>query len=222
MIAILDTGIIDAEYCCCFKYLACPNQIREYLAMTAASEARPFEGLTVPAPGTFSLDPAHTTVGFVARHLVVSKVRGSFTEVSGKIQVAENPLDSTVEVVIGAGSITTGQPDRDNHLRSADFLELEKYPNLTYRSTGVKSHKGNTFVLAGELTIRDTTREVDLEVEYDGTIVSPYGKEVIAFTASTEFNREDWGITWNVAVEAGGVMVGKTVKIEITVEAVRD
>jgi polyisoprenoid-binding protein YceI len=190
--------------------------------MTAASEVRPFEGLTVPTAGTFSLDPAHTTVGFVARHLVVSKVRGSFTEVSGTIQVAENPLDSTVEVVIGAASITTGQPDRDNHLRSADFLELDKYPNLTYRSTGVKSHKGNTFVLAGALTIRDVTREVDLEVEYDGTIVSPYGQEVIAFTATTEIDREAFGITWNQAIEAGGVMVGKTVKIELSVEATRN
>jgi polyisoprenoid-binding protein YceI len=190
--------------------------------MTAASEVRPFEGLTVPTAGTFSLDPAHSTVGFVARHLVVSKVRGSFTEVSGTIQIAENPLDSTVEVVIGAASITTGQPDRDNHLRSADFLELDKYPNLTYRSTGVKSHKGNSFVLAGELTIRDVTREVDLEVEYDGTIVSPYGQEVIAFTATTEIDRESFGITWNQAIEAGGVMVGKTVKIELSVEATRN
>jgi polyisoprenoid-binding protein YceI len=190
--------------------------------MTAASEVRPFEGLTVPTAGTFSLDPAHTTVGFVARHLVVSKVRGSFTEVSGTIQVAENPLDSTVEVVIGAASITTGQADRDNHLRGADFLELEKYPNLTYRSTGVKSHKGNSFVLAGELTIRDVTREVDLAVEYDGTIVSPYGQEVIAFTATTEIDREAFGITWNQAIEAGGVMVGKAVKIELSVEATRN
>jgi polyisoprenoid-binding protein YceI len=189
--------------------------------MTAPSEIRPFEGLTIPSAGTFALDPAHTTVGFVARHLVVSKVRGSFSEVSGTITVADNPLESSVEVVIGAASINTGQPDRDNHLRSADFLELEKYPNLTYRSTGVKSHKGNEFVLAGELTIRDVTRAVDLEVEYDGTIVSPYGQEVIAFTASTEIDREEFGITWNQAIEAGGVMVGKKVKIELNIEATR-
>jgi polyisoprenoid-binding protein YceI len=189
--------------------------------MTAPSDIRPFEGLTIPSAGTFALDPAHTTVGFVARHLVVSKVRGSFSEVSGTITVADNPLESAVEVVIGAASINTGQPDRDNHLRSADFLELEKYPNLTYRSTGVKSHKGNEFVLAGELTIRDVTRAVDLEVEYDGTIVSPYGQEVIAFTASTEIDREEFGITWNQAIEAGGVMVGKKVKIELNIEATR-
>jgi polyisoprenoid-binding protein YceI len=189
--------------------------------MTAPSEIRPFEGLTIPSAGTFALDPAHTTVGFVARHLVVSKVRGSFSEVSGTITVADNPLESAVEVVIGAASINTGQPDRDNHLRSADFLELEKYPNLTYRSTGVKSHKGNEFVLAGELTIRDVTRAVDLEVEYDGTVISPYGQEVIAFTASTEIDREEFGITWNQAIEAGGVMVGKKVKIELNIEATR-
>ncbi|MDT5027660.1 MAG: hypothetical protein QOE61_4086 [Micromonosporaceae bacterium] len=189
--------------------------------MTATSDIRPFEGLTIPTAGTFALDPAHTTVGFVARHLVVSKVRGSFSEVSGTITVADNPLESAVEVVIGAASINTGQPDRDNHLRGADFLELEKYPNLTYRSTGVKSHKGNEFVLTGDLTIRDVTRAVDLEVEYDGTIVSPYGQEVIAFTASTEIDREEFGITWNQAIEAGGVMVGKKVKIELNIEATR-
>ena len=189
--------------------------------MSAPSDIRPFEGLIVPGPGTFTIDASHTTVGFVARHLVVSKVRGSFTEVSGTIQVAPNPLDSTVEVTIGAASITTGQADRDNHLRSADFLELEKYPNLVYRSTGVKSHNGNRFVLGGELTVRDVTREVDLEVEYEGTVTSPWGQEVIAFTASTEIDREAWGITWNQALETGGVVVGKKVKIELSVEAVR-
>jgi polyisoprenoid-binding protein YceI len=190
--------------------------------MSAPSDIRPFDGLTIPSAGTFSIDQAHTTVGFVARHLVVSKVRGSFTEVSGTIEVAEDPLESKVEVVIGAASIATGQKDRDNHLRSADFLELEKYPNLVYRSTGVKSHNGNEFVLAGELTIRDVTREVDLAVEYDGTVISPYGQEVIAFTATTEIDREDWGITWNQALETGGVVVGKKVKIELSVEATRN
>lgn len=189
--------------------------------MSAPSDTRPFEGLTIPTAGTFAIDASHTTVGFVARHLVVSKVRGTFGEVSGTITVAANPLESTVEVVIGAASINTGTPDRDNHLRGADFLELDKYPNLTYRSTGVKSHKGNQFVLAGELTIRDVTREVDLDVEYEGTITSPYGQEVIAFTANTEIDREEWGITWNQAIEAGGVVVGKKVKIELSIEATR-
>jgi polyisoprenoid-binding protein YceI len=189
--------------------------------MSAPSDVRPFEGLTIPGPGTFKLDANHTTVGFVARHLVVSKVRGSFTDVSGSIEVAENPLDSKVEVVIAMASITTGQADRDNHLRGADFFEIEKYPTMTYRSTGVKSHKGNEFVLAGELTVRDVTREVDLEVEYDGTIISPYGQEVIAFTARTEIDREAFGITYNQAIEAGGVMIGKVVKVEINTEATR-
>jgi polyisoprenoid-binding protein YceI len=189
--------------------------------MTAPSEIRPFEGLTIPAAGTFAIDPAHTTVGFIVRHLIVSKVRGRFTDVSGTINVAANPLESTVEVVIGAASIDTGQPDRDNHVRSADFLDLEKYPNLTYRSTGVKSHSGSEFVLGGELTIRDVTRDVDLAVEYGGTVMSPFGQEVIAFTATTEIDREEFGIIWNQAIEAGGVAVGKKVKIELDIEATR-
>lgn len=189
--------------------------------MTAPSEVRPFEGLTIPAAGTFAIDPAHTTVGFVVRHLVVSKVRGRFTDVSGTITVAANPLESTVEVVIGAASIDTGQADRDNHVRSADFLDLDKYPNVTYRSTGVKSHSASEFVLGGELTIRDVTRDVDLAVEYGGTVMSPFGQEVIAFTATTEIDREEFGITWNQAIEAGGVVVSKKVKIELDIEATR-
>jgi len=189
--------------------------------MTEPAKVRPFEGLTIPAAGTFTIDPAHTTVGFSVRHLVVSKVRGRFTEVGGTINVSANPLESTVEVVIGAASIDTGQADRDNHVRSADFLDLEKYPNVTYRSTGVKSHSGSEFVLSGELTIRDVTRDVDLAVEYGGTVISPFGQEVIAFTATTEIEREEFGITWNQAIEAGGVAVGKKVKIELDIEATR-
>jgi polyisoprenoid-binding protein YceI len=188
---------------------------------TPAIPTREFDGAQIPQSGTFALDPDHTTVWFVARHLVVSKVRGSFSDVSGSITIAPEPLASAVEVTIGVASISTGQPDRDNHLRSADFLELDKYPNMTYRSTGVKSWSGNEFVLDGELTIRGVSRPVELNVEYDGAAISPYGKEVIAFTASTEIDREDWGINWNQALETGGVLVGKKIKVEITSEAIR-
>jgi polyisoprenoid-binding protein YceI len=111
--------------------------------------------------------------------------------------------------------------DRDNHLRSGDFLDAEKYPELTFRSTRVAEPKGEKFHLVGELTIRDVTREVTLDVEFDGVAVSPWGQEVVAFTASTEIDREEFGITWNQALEAGGVLVGRKVKIELQVEATR-
>src|SRR5689334_13233732 len=128
---------------------------------TPTATGRTFDGVTIPEAGTFTLDAAHTTVGFVARHLMVSKVRGSFTDVAGTITIADAPLDSSVDVIIGAGSITTGSPDRDQHLRSGDFLDLENHPEITFRSTRVAKHSGTDFVLVGDLTIRGVTREVE-------------------------------------------------------------
>lgn len=186
---------------------------------TAAT--REFNGLTIPVAGTYELDQAHKRVGFVARHMMVSKVRGEFTEAAATIIVAEDPLQSSVTAIIQAGSITTAQGDRDAHLKSGDFLEVEKYPTLEFRSTGVKSHSGNEFVLSGELTIKDVTRPVDLHVEFEGVGTSPYGQEIFGFGASTEIDREEFGLTWNVALETGGVLVGKKIKIEIEGEAIR-
>ncbi|MGN9908077.1 YceI family protein [Phytohabitans sp. LJ34] len=182
---------------------------------------RQFEGLTIPAPGTYELDQAHKVVGFVARHMMVSKVRGVFDQATATITVAEDPLESSVVATIQAASINTGAPDRDNHLRSGDFLESEKYETLEFRSTGVKSHSGNEFVLSGDLTIKDVTRSVDLKVEFEGVGRSPFGQDIFGFTASTEIDREDFGLTWNVALETGGVLVGKKIKIELEGEAIR-
>nr|MDT0662761.1 YceI family protein [Micromonospora sp. DSM 115978] len=188
---------------------------------STGSATRSWEGLTIPAAGTYELDQAHKRVGFVARHMMVSKVRGEFAEATATITVAEDPLASSVTATLQAASITTGQADRDNHLRSGDFLESEKYPTLEYRSTGVKSHSGNEFVLAGELTVKGVTRPVDLRVEFEGAGTSPFGQEVFGFSATAEIDREDFGLTWNVAMESGGVLVGKKVKIEIEGEAIR-
>lgn len=190
--------------------------------MTAPTTAtRTWNDLTVPAPGRFALDPAHTRVGFVARHLMVSKVRGSFTGVAGEIMVAEDPTDSAVTVSMDTATITTGAPDRDAHLRGPDFLDAERFPRLTFRSKRLTDLDGTSFTLAGDLTIRDVTREVRLRVDFDGLAVNPWGKEVVAFTARTEIDREAFGITWNVALESGGVLVGKKVTIEIEAQAVR-
>lgn len=190
--------------------------------MTApALDTRTFDGVTIPTPGTFALDAAHSEVAAVVRHLVVSKVRGSFANVTGTIVIAEDALQSSVTASIPADTINTNSPDRDTHLRSADFLDVENHPTLDFRSTSVVSHRGTDFVLRGDLTIRGVTREVDLKVEYDGVARSPWGQEVIAFSASFEFDREEFGITWNQALETGGVLVSKKIAVQISAQAIR-
>jgi polyisoprenoid-binding protein YceI len=185
------------------------------------SAARTYNGTDIPVPGTYALDANHKRVGFVARHLMVSKVRGEFKEATATIVVAEDPLQSSVSATIQADSFHSNQEQRDGHVKSPDFLHTEKWPTLEYRSTGVKSFEGNEFVVTGELTIRDVTRPVDLKVELDGVGRSPYGQDVFGFSATAEIDREDFGITYNMALEAGGVMISKTVKIEIEGEAIR-
>jgi polyisoprenoid-binding protein YceI len=190
--------------------------------MTAPeATTRQWNGITIPTAGTFKLDPVHSQVGFVIRHLMVSKVKGKFAEVEAEITVADDPTASSVTAVIQASSVDTGVPDRDNHIRTGDFLEIEKYPTLTFRSTGVKDAAGDTFTLVGDLTIKDVTKEVELEVEFGGVGKSPYGYEAIGFSAVTEIDREEFGVNFNAALETGGVMLGKKVKIEIEGEAIR-
>jgi polyisoprenoid-binding protein YceI len=186
------------------------------------TETREYHGLKIPATGIFSIDPAHTHVGFVARHMMVSKVRGSFSEVSGKIVVAEDPIQSTAEASIVVKSVSTGVEMRDNHLRSADFFEADRHPTLEFVSTSLHPKGGNEFVLGGDLTIKETTVPVDLDVEFEGVATNPYGKEVFGFTATGEIEREQFGITYNAVLEAGGVMISNIIKIEIDGEAVRD
>lgn len=180
---------------------------------------RDHHGAPVPRAGTYALDPMHSSASFVARHLMISKVRGSFERLSGSIVIADEPERSSAEVVIDATSVTTGVGDRDAHLRSPDFFDVERYPSLSFRSTAVAAAAEGHWAVTGELTIREITRPVVLDVVFDGAVRSPWGDARIAFTASTEIDREDWGLTWNQALEAGGVVVGKTVRIEIEVEA---
>jgi polyisoprenoid-binding protein YceI len=169
----------------------------------------------------WNIDPNHTNAEFVARHMMVTNVRGKFTDVSGSIHFdPANPTATSVEVTLSAASITTGAVDRDNHLRSPDFFDVEKYPHLTFRSTRVESTGKNTARLTGDLTIRDVTRSVTLDVEFVGTGKNPWGMTVAGFEASTRINREDFGLTWNVALEAGGVLVGKEIRIELVVQAI--
>jgi polyisoprenoid-binding protein YceI len=173
---------------------------------------------TLPKTGTWVIDPSHSSVEFVAKHLVVSKVRGRFSSFSGTIEVSD-PIDaSSVDVTIDAASITTNDEQRDGHVKSGDFLDVETFPHLTFRSTGAHHVSGDAWTIPGELTIRDVTKAVELKVDYLGIFTDPWGNEKAAFTASTEIDREEFGITWNQALETGGVLVGKTVKIEIDVQ----
>ncbi|SEG76605.1 Polyisoprenoid-binding protein YceI [Nonomuraea solani] len=180
---------------------------------------RTWESLTIPAAGSYTLDAAHTRIGFVVKHMMVSKVRGHFETFSGSVTIAENPLESSAELTIQAASINTGAGDRDGHLRSDDFLAVEKFPELTFKSTRVTGHSGDEFTVVGDLTIRDVTKEVELTVEYGGAGTTPWGGSLWGYSITTEFDREDFGLTWNQALETGGVLVGKKVKIEIEGEA---
>jgi polyisoprenoid-binding protein YceI len=182
---------------------------------------RQYEDLEIPQAGTYAFDTVHSHVGFVVRHLVVAKARGRFGTFDGRISIAENPDESSVDVTIDASSIDTRDEQRDAHLRSPDFFDVERFPTVTFRSTGVGHASGNRFAVDGDLTIRGVTRPVRLDVELDGVTQDPWGRTRAAFSARTQVNREDFGLTWNQALETGGVLVGKDVTIEIEVETVR-
>jgi polyisoprenoid-binding protein YceI len=174
----------------------------------------------VPVPGHYAIDPAHTSVEFVGRHLMITKVRGRFPDVSGIITVDDEPARSHVEVTIGVSSIDSGNPDRDAQLRGPDFFDATQFPTITFKSTQVEVGESDTWMITGDLTVRDVTRPVTLEFEFDGANASPFGDQRIGFSAATEVDREAWGLTFNVALETGGVLVGKKVRIELNVQAV--
>jgi polyisoprenoid-binding protein YceI len=173
-----------------------------------------------PAEGTWKLDQAHTNLGFVARYLMLTKVRGRFRDFDGTIHIGESPETSWVEVLMDAASIDSDNETRDEHLRSPDFLDVERFPKLTFRSTRVDVSGDTSLRVTGDLTIRDVTRPVVLDVEFDGLTKGIRGDERAAFSASTEIDREDWGIMWNMALETGGVLVGKRVRIELEIQAI--
>ena len=189
------------------------------MAQTAVQGGE-YRGVSIPPAGTYELDQTHTVVGFVARHML-SKVRGQFTDFSGRIEVVESPQDSHVEVEVKTKSITTHTEKRDQHLMSGDFLEIEKYPVLTFTSTAVRPTGGSSFELDGGLTIKDITRPITLSGEFLGWGPDLDGKPMFAASAKTTIDREDWDMTWNMAVETGGFLVGKKVDLEIEVEAHR-
>ncbi|AGL15114.1 YceI family protein [Actinoplanes sp. N902-109] len=212
---------------------------------------REWNGVTIPEPGVYILDEAHKRIGFQAQHMMVSAVRGEFSGGTASIVVGDDPAATKVTAVIETGTITTHNADRDGHLRSADFLDTEQFPTMSFRSTGLSWQENNDaifqwarlrnnpltrrstlaelpqparspgrFVLTGELTVKNVSRPVELTVEFGGARRDPYGKDIFGFSATGEVDREAFGLVWNVALEAGGWLVGKKVRLEIAGEAI--
>ncbi|HEX9343854.1 MAG TPA: YceI family protein [Actinomycetota bacterium] len=189
-------------------------------APTVPSGSRVVDGLVVPEAGTWVADAAHSTFEFVARHLT-AKVRGRFHTATVTAHVAEVPEQSTVEVEIDTASVDTHEPRRDGHLKSPDFFNVEKYPKMTFRSTGLRSAGEGVWELTGDLTMLDATRPVSFDLEFLGTSPDPWGGIRAGFSAFAEVDREDWGLNWNSALETGGWLLSKKIRLEIEVEAVR-
>jgi polyisoprenoid-binding protein YceI len=179
--------------------------------------------------GTYSIDTAHSRLGFVARHVMITKVRGAFNDFSGTAVIdAEQPENSTIEITIQAGSIDTSNEMRDGHLKSNDFLAMEEFPQITFKSTGIKLVSGDVatagearFLVSGGLTIKGVTNSVDIDLTYTGSAVDPYGNHRIGFEGKTTIKRSEWGITWNGALEAGGVLVSEEIALEFDISAIK-
>lgn len=172
--------------------------------------------------GDYVIDVAHSRIGFVARHAMVTKVRGAFNEFDGKISIdGDNPAASSANVVIKAASIDTRNAQRDEHLRTNDFLALETYPEIKFVSTSAEQVDAETFRLTGDLTIKDVTRSVSIDFSFEGVAKDPFGNTRVGFEGTTTINRKDFGVTWNAALETGGVLVGEKVVLEFEVSAIK-
>ncbi|WP_202863674.1 YceI family protein [Ornithinimicrobium avium] len=171
--------------------------------------------------GTYTIDPSHTRVGFSTRHAMVTKVRGAFNDVAGSATTGENLQDAKIELTIKAASVDTRSADRDGHLKSADFFDVETYPNLTFVSTDVKAVDADTLRVTGDLTIKDVTRPVTIDFDYAGSAEDPFGNTRVGFEGSTVVNRKDFGLTWNAALETGGVLVSEKATLEFEVSAIK-
>jgi polyisoprenoid-binding protein YceI len=171
-------------------------------------------------PGTWAIDKAHSRIGFVARHLMITKVRGNFNDFEGNITIADNVANSNVAATVLMASISTGDDARDGHLRTNDFFDVETHPTMTFVSKGL-SVDGNDGKLSGDLTLRGVTKPVTFDVEFEGVSTDPWGNTKAGFTAVTEINRKDFGVEWNAVLETGGVAVGEKVKIELDIQAVK-
>lgn len=183
------------------------------------SATRTVSGVELPTTGVWQIDPGHAEVGFVGRHFGLTKVRGRFTGVVGAVVITDDPAQSSVEVTIDMRTVSSGDNSRDEHLRSGDLFDVEHHPTAIYRSTAVTVN-GTSGTVDGDLTIKGVTRPVRLQVDYLGHASDPWGNERAVFSATSRINREDWGLTWNMVLEAGGLLVSKEIDLEIEVELI--
>jgi polyisoprenoid-binding protein YceI len=181
--------------------------------------SRTVDGVEYPAVGTYAIDVSHTRVGFAVRHMAVSKVRGQFQDFSGTLELAEDPADSKISVTIQAKSVDTHDENRDNHLRTNDFFDAENHPTWTFTSTAIRPRSAGEWDVDGDLTIRGVTKQVTLDATLEGVVNDPYGLHRVGFSATTSIVRDDFGVSFNAALETGGVVVGKKVDIDLEVEA---
>ena len=187
--------------------------------MTETTTALDVQTLT----GDYTLDTAHSRLGFVARHAMVTKVRGTFQEFEGTAHLDfQDPTASTAELTIDVKSITTNQAQRDEHLRTSDFFDAPTYPQLTFKSTKVEVKGDDSYVLTGDLTIKDVTKPVSIDFAFTGAAKDPYGNVRVGFDGSTTIKRSDWGISWNAALETGGVMVSDKITLEFDISAIKN
>jgi polyisoprenoid-binding protein YceI len=180
---------------------------------------RTLDGHVLPASGRWDIDPGHTDLAFIGRHFMVTKVRGRFSDVTGAVTIADQLNDSSVEVTINMASVESGSAARDEHIKSPELFDVDQFPVATFRSTSV-DWRGHGGVVRGDLTIHGVTRAVDLTVTFEGYVRDPWEGDRGIFSAHTKVNREDYGISWNVALEAGGLLVSKDIQIEIELETV--
>ncbi|MGW1835407.1 YceI family protein [Streptomyces sp. BBFR2] len=188
---------------------------------SGTTPTRTLGGVELPAAGVWKVDPGHAEVGFVGRHFMLTKVRGRFTKVDAAVEVGERPEDSKVTAVIDMASVDSGDQARDDHLRSKDFFDVDNHPKATFSSTSV-TWNGTSGTLTGELTIKGVTRPVTLAVDYLGYARDPWDNDRTVFSAHGKVNREDWGLTWNMALETGGILVSKEIELALELEAVRE
>ena len=171
--------------------------------------------------GTYTIDPAHTEIGFVARHAMVTKVRGAFKDVEGTATTEANVVNAAISLTAQVASISTGSADRDNHLRSADFFDVENFPVITFASTEVTAPEADVLRVTGDLTIKDVTRPVTIDFDFEGAAVDPFGNQRVGLSGSVKVNRKDFGLSWNAALETGGVLVSEEITLNFEVSAIK-
>ncbi|WP_425829125.1 YceI family protein [Streptomyces fractus] len=173
--------------------------------------------------GEYTVDPAHTTLGFVARHAMVTNVKGSFSDFTGSLHLdGSDPAKSTASFDVQMASISTGNEDRDGHLKSADFFKIDEFPTMTFRSTSAESLGGDDYRITGDLTILGTTKPISIDLEFNGVAKDPFGNERVGFEGKSEILRSDWGLSWNAALETGGVLISDKIKLNFDISAIKE